>query len=475
MSMPTSEPKKDHPVFVVWPPGSQQPRGPGFYPSYPRQNYQYPSNSVPMTTPNAVSGAPQNPRPQQRMPPSSSMQQNFGPPPMNRHHQIMPPGGPPPPPNRGPPPTMQQMHMPGADKYPGQPPHGGMRQYHHLQHQPPPPQQGRSSSSSPPPQPSQPQQAACLVCLQPTPAMSAARGVHVRALLLCSCVRMLREVNGTPAPDVRRKYAKSCRACRYWLELGIKKIENLAKSANVNIQDLLAAQSRYWSAKADAASRTMAAAFAAEAEAMRPVLGLYSPHPEDVRPRSLRKPLIDFVKKSLNEDTIIDFHRRFLDIAPPSMGLSPPRVTIDEDKKDDDDVSPQQVNQHHPGQYRFYSQYHPPPSFYGGPLQHQQMPPMPPMVMPSIPTTVAVAGTQQPPVVAPVSEVAPKQPSSPPRVTFDDETAIQVDDLPPTPSSTGNSTTIDVLASSDTLPTPTTDTPSVSGTSDSRGPNGFFI
>eukprot|EP00634_Sargassococcus_sp_CCMP2135_P012161 CAMPEP_0198645706 /NCGR_PEP_ID=MMETSP1467-20131203/1385_1 /TAXON_ID=1462469 /ORGANISM="unid. sp., Strain CCMP2135" /LENGTH=343 /DNA_ID=CAMNT_0044381201 /DNA_START=1 /DNA_END=1032 /DNA_ORIENTATION=- len=230
----------------------------------------------------------------------------------------------------------------------------------------------------------QPTSAMCLVCLQPTPAMSAARGVHVRALLLCSCVRMLREgPQGTPAPDVRRKYAKSCRACRYWLELGIKKIENLAKTANVNIQDLLAAQSRYWSARADVANRTALALAQAEAEAMRPVLGLYSPHPEDVRPRSLRKPLIDFVKKNLTVDAILDFHRRFLEIAP-NVSLSPPRVTIDEDKKEDADdvvvvsngmppvVAVQPSSQHHQ-------------------LQQQQQQQPPPRALP--PAQLFVAGT----------------------------------------------------------------------------------
>ncbi|KAJ8599307.1 hypothetical protein CTAYLR_008843 [Chrysophaeum taylorii] len=145
-------------------------------------------------------------------------------------------------------------------------------------------------------------QSACLICLQPTPAVSAARGVHVRALLLCTCIRMMRDHQAVPVPDVRRKYAKSCRACRYWLELGIKKIESLTKSAGVNIQDLLAAQSRFWAAS--------------NCDANGPVLGFYSPHPEDMRPRSLRKPLIDFVKKNVTVEMVTDFQLRLSKVAP---------------------------------------------------------------------------------------------------------------------------------------------------------------
>lgn len=162
----------------------------------------------------------------------------------------------------------------------------------------------------------------CLICLQPTPAVSAARGVHVRALLLCSCIKLTRE--STPVPDVRRKFAKSCRACRYWLELGIKKIEGLTKGAGVNIQDLLAAQSRYWATS--------------PAIEPGPILGLYSPHPEDMRPRSLRKPLIDFVKKHVNQDMILDFQMRLNQAAPPRD--SPPRVTYDDDNDDDSAATP---------------------------------------------------------------------------------------------------------------------------------------
>mmetsp|Transcript_22272 Transcript_22272/g.69720 ORF Transcript_22272/g.69720 Transcript_22272/m.69720 type:complete len:359 (-) Transcript_22272:508-1584(-) len=186
-----------------------------------------------------------------------------------------------------------------------------------------------------------PAPSSCLICLQPTPAVSAARGVHVRALLLCSCIKMMRERGSTPVPDVRRNYVKSCRACRYWLELGIKKIEALTKSAGVNIQDLLAAQSRYWASQPAAEPKRV----------HEPVLGYFSPHPDDMRPRSLRKPLIDFVKKNVTQEMICDFQLRLAKVAPArrvtmeedplSMPVAPvpalesePRVTYDEPPND---------------------------------------------------------------------------------------------------------------------------------------------
>lgn len=206
----------------------------------------------------------------------------------------------------------QEQHLPiYFPAFYGLPPH-----YQPMIPRAPPPRFITSQAAQPPQPSSQPVEAssACLICLQPTPAVSAARGVHVRALLLCTCIRMMRERSETPVPDVRRRYAKSCRACRYWLELGIKKIEALTKGAGVNIQDLLAAQSRYWASQP----------LPLPQDQLEPVLGLYSPHPEDRRPRSLRKPLIDFVKKNVTQEMICDFERRLSKVAPAR------RVTIEE-------------------------------------------------------------------------------------------------------------------------------------------------
>lgn len=131
----------------------------------------------------------------------------------------------------------------------------------------------------------------CIICMQPTPTVSAARAIHVRALLLCSYIRMASTGRRNPVPDLRR--AKSCRACRYWLEIGLKKFEDLIQESEIDLQELLDALERYWRSSVPTAAD------------FGPILGIYSPG--DLRPRTLRKHLIHFVKKTVTPDMILRF------------------------------------------------------------------------------------------------------------------------------------------------------------------------
>mmetsp|Transcript_3037 Transcript_3037/g.3924 ORF Transcript_3037/g.3924 Transcript_3037/m.3924 type:complete len:204 (-) Transcript_3037:402-1013(-) len=90
-------------------------------------------------------------------------------------------------------------------------------------------------------------------------------------------------------------------------------MEALAKNVNISIQDLLSAQSRFWSDMADERARLGQPSITEED--YRPILGTPN-NIDDSRARSLRKPLIDFVKKQLNQSVVVDFHARFMSISP---------------------------------------------------------------------------------------------------------------------------------------------------------------